>query len=151
MEAGLLHLHSFLRWIALLAILISLIKSFGGMRNGKAFTASDNRWSLITLIVFHTQLVIGFALYFLNGWYRYIGVMDDDRTRFFSLEHAFGMVVAVVLITMGRSKAKKSELSLVKHKRTFWYFLFALIIVLATIPWPFREVVGTGRSWFPGM
>jgi hypothetical protein len=32
-----------------------------------------------------------------------------------------------------------------KFRRSFWLFLFALIIILVTIPWPFRT--GVGRPW----
>lgn len=151
METGLIHLHSFLRWVALLAIIISLIKSFDGMKRKVAFSPSDDRWSLITLIVFHTQLILGFALYFMGGWYKGLGNMGDELVRFFSLEHMFGMVVAIALVTIGRVSAKKAVDDRVKHKRHFWYFLIALLIVLVTIPWPFRAVVGAGRTWFPGM
>ncbi len=151
METGLIHLHSFLRWVALLAIIISLIKSFDGMRGNKPFTASDNRWSLITLIVFHTQLILGFALYFMQGWYKLLGNMSDELIRFFSLEHMLGMLIAVALVTIGRVSAKKAPTDKVKHKRTFWYFLIALVIVVITVPWPFRGLIGAGRTWFPGM
>lgn len=151
METGLIHLHSFLRWFALIAIVISLIKSFEGMRRRSIFTSSDDRWSLITLITFHLQLVLGLALYFMRGWYQSLGNMTDPYVRFFSLEHAFGMLIAIILVTIGRISSKKADLDRVKHKRLFWYFLIALIIVLVTIPWPFRPVIGAGRSWFPGM
>ena len=151
METGLIHLHSFLRWVALLAIIISLIKSFDGMRGHKPFTASDNRWSLITLIVFHTQLIVGFALYFMQGWYKLLGNMSDELVRFFAVEHMFGMVIAIALVTIGRIKAKKAPTDRVRHKRTFWYFLIALVIVVIIIPWPFRDLIGAGRAWFPGM
>ena len=31
-------------------------------------------------------------------------------------------------------------------KKTFWFFLIALVIILVSIPWPFR-VAGAGRPW----
>jgi hypothetical protein len=41
--------------------------------------------------------------------------------------------------------AKKSIPDPAKFKRAFWLFLVALIIILATVPWPFRA--GVGRPW----
>jgi stress-induced morphogen len=38
---------------------------------------------------------------------------------------------------------------LAKHKKMFWFNCIALIIMLASIPWPFRAAIG--RAWFPGM
>jgi hypothetical protein len=55
------------------------------------------------------------------------------------------MLIAIVLITLGRGAAKKNISDRAKHKRTFWYILVALVIILATIPWPFRE--GIARPW----
>jgi hypothetical protein len=36
----------------------------------------------------------------------------------------------------------------VKYKKAFWFFVVALILILAAIPWPSREI---GRPLFPGM
>src|SRR5690554_1670625 len=149
MTTGLLHLHNFLRWFALLAIIIAVIRSFQGMQGKKPFAKKDNLWSLLTLIAFHLQLVLGLALYFLKGWHTLIGEMSDRLIRFYSVEHSLGMLIAIVLVTIGRVSSKKMESDTAKHKKIFWYFFIALIITLVSIPWPFREIVG--RPWFPGM
>jgi|SRR5690554_1427333 len=149
MLTGFLHLHNFLRWFALLAIIIALIRSFNGMRKGVPFTKSDNLWSLLTLIAFHTQLIIGFALFFGKGWFRAFGEMSDKLVRFFTVEHTLGMLIAITLVTIGRVRSKKQMTDTGKHKKIFWFFFIALIITLVSIPWPFREVVS--RPWFPGM
>lgn len=150
MYTGLIHLHSLLRWVALIAIVIAIINALGGLRKGRPFTKSDNRWSLITLITFHIQLVIGLVLYFMGDWHTQIANMSDKLIRFFSIEHLVGMLIVVILVTVGRASGKRATSDQLKHKRHFSYFLLALIILLFTIPWPFREV-GVGRGWFPGM
>ena len=149
MSTGLLPLHNLLRWFALIAIIIAVIRSFQGMQGNKPYTKKDNLWSLLTLIAFHLQLVLGFALYFLRGWYTQIVEMSDRLVRFYSVEHSLGMLIAIVLVTVGRSSSKKMESDTAKHKKVFWYFFIALIITLVSIPWPFREIIG--RGWFPGM
>jgi hypothetical protein len=45
--------------------------------------------------------------------------------------------------------AKKSVSDQTKFKKAFWFFLIALIFILATVPWPFRQIVG--RPWVPGI
>jgi hypothetical protein len=150
MYTGLIHLHSLLRWVALLAIIIAIANAFIGLKKQRAFTANDNRWSLITLITFHLQLVIGLTLYFTQGWHQQIGNMSDKLVRFFAVEHLVGMLIVVVLVTVGRTKAKKAATDALKHRRHFVYFLLALLLLLVNIPWPFREV-GIGKTWFPGM
>lgn len=150
MYTGLTHAHSLLRWLALIAILVALVNAFTGISNKRAFGANDNRWSLLTLIFFHLQLVIGLVLYFTQGWHTQVGEMSDKVVRFYSLEHLVAMLVAIALVTIGRISSKKVSEDRKKHKRHLVYFFISLVIVLINIPWPFREV-GAGKGWFPGM
>jgi hypothetical protein len=73
--------------------------------------------------------------------------MSNALLRFFTMEHLVGMLIAITLITIGRIKGKKITDSVKRHKLTFWYFLIALVIMFASIPWPFRafaEAAGIG-------
>lgn len=151
MYSALTHTHSLLRWIALLAILVALFNALSGVVKKRPFSANDNRWSLITVITFHLQLVIGLVLYFTEGWYQKWGEMADKSVRFFAVEHLLGMLVVIALVTIGRASGKRAASDLQKHRRHFTYFLLALLLAVANIPWPFREIIGAGKSWFPGM
>jgi hypothetical protein len=152
MYAGLLSLHSWLRWAILILEIIAIYKCYSGMSSGRAFGAGDKKVGLFLMIAAHTQLLVGIYLYLSGPWgvasIQNLGfgeVMKDKVARFFAVEHIFGMVVAIVLITVGRGAAKKAIPDVAKFKRGFWLFLVALIIILATIPWPFRE--GVARPW----
>ena len=145
-------IHSLIRWVILVLALVAIVKSYSGMSNRKLFTASDRKVGLFLMIAAHTQLLVGLYLYLLGPWglanIRNLGfgeVMKDNVFRFYAIEHIFGMLIAIVLITIGRGAAKKDIPDVAKHKRSFWFFLVALVIMLATIPWPFR--VGIGRPW----
>ena len=59
------------------------------------------------------------------------------------------MFIAIALITVGRKQTKKNISDGVKHKKVFWFYFIALILILAAVPWPFREVIA--RPLFPGM
>lgn len=147
-----LELHSLLRWVILVLLLVAIFRSYSGMTAGKPFSAADKKVGLFLMISAHTTLLIGLYLYFFGPWgftnIRNLGfgeVMKNNAYRFYAVEHIFGMLVAIVLITIGRGVAKKNIPDLSKHKRTFWYVLVALVIILATIPWPFRA--GIARPW----
>jgi hypothetical protein len=144
METGLLHLHNLLRWVILILLLLSLFQAFS-KNNGLKKT------SLFLLIASHTTLLIGLYQYFTKGsGFNYIEqngfgyVMKDPAMRFWAVEHISTMIIAIILITVARGKAKKGI-----YAAASWLYLIALLLILAGIPWPFRE--GIGRPWFPGM
>ncbi len=149
MYSALNHTHSLLRWFALIAIVIAIFRGFSGMRESRVYTSIDKRWALITLIVFHLQLLIGLALYFLGNWHTELGNMKDPVSRFYSLEHAAVMLIAIALVTLGYGKAKRARIDLAKHRTTFRFYIIALILVIISIPWPFREAIG--KPLFPGL
>jgi Na+/H+ antiporter NhaC len=64
------------------------------------------------------------------------------------MEHPLTMILAIVLITLGYGMSKKSVSDADKFKKAFRYFLVALVLILISIPWPFREI---GRPLFPGV
>jgi len=142
-------IHSIFRYGMLLMLVGTLINFFIKWRNNYAFDAKSNRLSLITFIFSHVQLLLGFMLYFMGpkgmSYFGMEGVMSNSMMRFFAVEHIFGMLVAIILISLGRIKSKKLESDVAKHKTTFIYFLIALVIIIVSIPWPFR---GFGQAWF---
>ena len=155
MYKGLLHLHSVLRWIILILLLVAVYRSFAG-RN-KAFTPDHKKTGLFLLICADIMLLIGLYQWFtgplglknirLSGM---SAVMKNPGARFFAVEHFIGMLIAIIFIHIGYSYSKKNIPDTIKHKRAVLFFGLALLIILISIPWPFR-VVGAGRTWFPGM
>jgi hypothetical protein len=128
-----------------------------GMTGKKPFTNGDRKTGLFLMTAAHIQLLIGLYQWFAGQWgYKLIRaaggmgeVMKNPVWRFWTVEHNIGMLVAIILITAGRGVSKKNLPDDVKHKRSFWLFFIALVIILATVPWPGRE--GVGRPIFPGM
>ena len=144
------HLHSTLRYFLLVFLLLVIVTSYQKWKGKKEYTKQDDKLNLITFILTHIQLLVGLGLYFTSDWVRFDGdTMSNSLLRFFTVEHIFGMLVAITLITLGRINGKKISDSVRRHKHTFWYFFIALIIMLATIPWPFRSwAEGAGIGWF---
>jgi hypothetical protein len=156
MYTGLLHLHNILRWVILLFLVIAIIKTSVGMTSNKPFTKGDRSVGTILMISAHIQFLIGIYQWIAGAWGLKLlqsqgmsEVMKNSVYRFWAIEHLTGMLIAIILITVGRRQAKANISDHAKHKKGFWYYMVALIIILATVPWPFRE--GIARPLFPGM
>ncbi len=152
MFTGLLHFHSLLRWVLLLLLISVVIKALQGRNGGKKFEAGDRKLSLFTMITAHLQLVLGGFLYMIspavNSALQNMGAaMKDPSSRFWAVEHISMMIIAVALLTVGHIKAKKAAGDQDKFKAQALYFTIGLLLIVISIPWPFREV-GFGRGWF---
>ncbi len=145
MYNGLLHAHSGLRWIVLLLIIYAIVNAFLSQNKG-AYTKKDKMINLLAMIFLHIQVLLGLSLYFISPKVTFAeGWMSESLTRFYGIEHIFGMLLAAVIITMGRSKAeKKLKGTRGKHRKILTSYLLGLFIILVTIPWPFR---GFGAGW----
>ena len=145
METGFEHLHSLLRWILLVLMVLLVTKAVVG--GSKRFFEKDRKMALFTMIVAHIQLLIGFSLYFMRGYHEMFSEMGNATMRFRAVEHPLGMLIAIILITMGYSKVKRGDTDAAKFKAVKMFFGIALILILVSIPWPFREGMA-GYGWF---
>jgi Na+/proline symporter len=136
------HLHSINRWFLLLFLIASLFIAFKHMTK---HNASKERIYLMSLIFAHTQLILGFILYFISPMVIFsASSMQNRLTRFYLVEHITLMLISIVLITIAYSKYKKRPDETLAHKKLFWLFALALVILLIGIPWPFMGLAG---SW----
>ena len=138
---ALVHAHSGLRWLLVIGILVSFVMALTQL------SSSESKKGLgtvakITFILSHVQLLIGGALLFMSPKVDF-SMMKETIYRFFSVEHPFMMVAAIVLISLGYIKFKKS--GFVNAKTIAIFFGIAIVLLAAGIPWPFR---GLGSAWF---
>lgn len=134
MYTGLLHLHSFLPYVLFLMIFVVLLNSLRGWITATSFDKHSNRFVLVSMILIHLQWTVGAVLYFVSPNVKSMGeAMGDSLSRLYALEHPLLMTVALVLVTIARSKSKKSDES--KHHRTnFIFFALALVCILLCLP-----------------
>lgn len=146
---ALVHAHSIGRWIVLLLLLFAIFNSL--LAGRRPFIKSDNRLGLLLTIFTDLQLLIGLALYVFGprGYKMFEaysnnmgGMMKDSVARFYGIEHIVGMLIAIALIHIGKAQARKPVGDRTKHRRTVLFYVLALLIILVTIPWPFRVVAG---------
>ena len=151
----LLPVHNILRWVILILLVLAIVNAASRMNSDWPFKKSDKSLSLFLMIATHLNALIGIYQWFASAWglnaIRSMGfgaVMKSSVYRFWAVEHFVGMLIAVILITVARSISKRNYIARVKHRKIFWLLLIALIIMLLSIPWPFRE--GIARPWMRG-
>src|SRR5262245_33225044 len=114
MLTGFLHIHSLLRYVLLILLVVTIAKTLMGWMGKKAYTGGDRKLTLFTMVSAHLQLVVGLVLYFISPTVK-VGLADmgaamkDPGLRFWSVEHIGMMLVAIVLITLGNSLSKKGK------------------------------------------
>lgn len=156
MYTGLLHLHNTMRWVILILLLVAIYRHFTGMNAKRPFSNADKKTDLFLMISAHITLLIGIYQWVAGPWglknIQGMGmgeVMKSSVYRFWAVEHLTGMLIGIALITVGRGVFRKSIADEQKHRRALLLFVVALVVIAASVPWPFREV-GVGRPLFPG-
>lgn len=143
--------HNILRWGVLIFGLYAITKSARGLINAQTYDKKHRISASLFVGFLHLQVVLGLVLYFYKGWHSNISNafadMGNSFLRFWSIEHLVGMLAAAILIQIGSSKSKRRATDRAKHKTALIYFTVGMIIILATIPWPFRETIG--RALWP--
>ncbi|QHT68305.1 hypothetical protein GXP67_17490 [Rhodocytophaga rosea] len=140
METGLKHFHSYWAYLVLLTLLIAVVNAIIGLAGNKTFTSRDRFLALFALIAAHTQLLIGLVLYFVSP----LGArnlsnmgeaMKNPGLRLYVVEHPLVNIIAIVLITIGYSRAKRLPTDNSKFKTLTIMYLIALVLLLSRIPW----------------
>ena len=130
MLTGLLHLHHYLPFLFFIVLIISIVRS--GLN--KTPNAKKDIFLTLTLIFAHIQLLLGLVL--LVNFISVAGIhMGEAANRFVTIEHPLIMIIAVVLITIGKVKAKKIDDNAKANKTVFRYFTVALILIALRTPW----------------
>jgi hypothetical protein len=154
MYTALLFLHSWIRWLVILAGVAALGGAAGGVAGRRAWLPVDS----IRLAVFthslDVQLLIGLILYaFLSpvtrsGFENMQLTMRDPILRFFVVEHLTGMVIALALAHVGRARARKVSDAAARHRTVLIFVGLAMVALLLSIPWPGMP---GGRELFRGL
>ena len=135
-------LHSLNRFVLLILLLVVIVKSLMGWLNKSPFEKADDKLSLFLFISTHTQLLLGLILFFVSPIVIFSGAsMKDSVARYWLVEHSMGMLIAIVLISLGRILSKKLTDGSAKHKRMFIYNILALITILVIL-------AGSHRGFF---
>lgn len=148
----LVQIHSIGRWIVLLLLLVAIFSSLTA--GNRPYTRGDNRTGVLLTIFTDIMFLVGVVLYFAGNWgyklfqqYSMGEIMNDPYRRFFAVEHISLMLIAVILIHIGKAQGRKNISDRARHRRTLIFYFIALLLILVAVPWPFREGFA-GRGWY---
>ncbi|MDQ2863581.1 MAG: hypothetical protein M3R50_08040 [Bacteroidota bacterium] len=147
---ALLVIHNLLRWLILLFGFWTVLNAISGLSGNKVYNPLAGKSNFFFMLSMDIQLLVGLALYFSGEWFerlKHLGDnMKDPTLRFFTMEHEVMMIIAWILVHVGRVAVKKAFTSKAKYKKSLIFFGIALLLILIAMPWPFREAVA--RPWF---
>ena len=152
MYTTVLALHSWIRWIALIAAVGTTLAALRGKVAGANSLA--DRWGMIAMMALDTQMLLGLLLYFVLSpntktiMENFGAAMKDPGLRFWAVEHTVTMFAAIALAHVGRVLARKATSPVAKRTRLLICFGLATVLIILGMPWPGRP---GGRVLFRGL
>ena len=152
MYSTVLTIHSWIRWIALVAAVGTTLAALRGKVEGSS--SLTDRWGMIAITALDTQLLLGLLLYFVVSpnmkaiLDSFGAAMKDPGLRFWAVEHMVSMFAAIALAHVGRVLARKAPTPAAKRTRVLICFGLATILIVVGMPWPGRP---GGRPLFRGL
>jgi hypothetical protein len=144
----LLALHNITRWLVLAAAVWTLARGFMGWRNRSAWTEADRKAGLFYGISVDVQFLLGLILSFVSpivtGAFEDLGqAMQEAGLRVIVAEHIPLMVIALIIVHVTSSMAKRAEDDAARHRRALIGYGLATLLIIVAIPW--------ARQLFPGL
>ncbi|MPR33570.1 cytochrome B [Salmonirosea aquatica] len=137
---ALVHAHSGLRYVVLALLIAAVGTAYSKWQQNDP---NDSKIYTYALISCHIQLLLGIVLYVMSPKVEF-SLLGDKFYRFFTIEHSLMMLAAIVLITVGRVRSRKVPVDS-RHRTILFFYAMGLILILVSIPWPFRNL---GAGWF---
>jgi chromate transport protein ChrA len=138
-----LFLHSLLRYGVLISVLVAGLVALRGFLMQRPILVGERMIAIIAMVLCHVQLVVGLVLYLMRVKSY---TPNYPSYTFWKFEHIGTMIIAIILVTLGRSLAKRAKEERAKQLRVAVFYLIGLALMLWATPWPFREI-GHGRGW----
>jgi hypothetical protein len=141
MYTTILALHSWIRWIALIAGIGATITAMRGS-SGPSGDSQLDRWGLALVTALDVQMLLGLIMYLavspiMDAIRANFGAaMKDPVARFWAVEHIGSMLVAVIIVHVGRVLGRKTTNPDSKRMKLFVCFGIATVLMLLSIPWP---------------
>jgi hypothetical protein len=146
MYPGVLWLHSYWRWVVVLAGAIAFVRSGAGWALGWPWTPRARATLLAFVGSLDLQLLLGLLLYLflspftLSAFADLGAAMKNPHTRFWAIEHAPVQLLAVVFAHVGSLRVKRAASDRDRHRRAAGFLGIALVLIAAAIPWPGLDI-----------
>ena len=140
MHSTLLILHSYFRWIVLLAGFVAAARMLAGWLRSLPWTESDRRAAVLFTIALDVQLLLGISLFLVSPLIRramsdITVAMRTADVRVFVAEHPAIMLLALALAHAGSVVTRKASTDGLKFSRGAICYGAALLLILFGIPW----------------
>ena len=131
--------YSYWAFFVLTILFIAILNASIKRVSKKSFNSTDLRMNLFGLIFSHIQLLIGLILFFIFPWFDEwfslgMGIMKNNESRLYLVEHPITNILAILFITIGWSLHKRQSESSKKFLRIFLFYGFGYILLLSRIP-----------------
>lgn len=135
-------LHSWVRWLIVVGAVVALVRALRGWSGDRPWEAGDRVPLVATVGMLDLQLLVGLLLYFVlspmtPGSFEALGAsMKSSVTRFWAVEHGFGMLLAVVAAHVTSVRVRRAP-DARKHRTAAIGIIVMLVLLAASMPWPF--------------
>jgi hypothetical protein len=142
-------MHNIVRWVALILAILATVSAFLGWFGKRQWSERDRKIGSFFAIAMDIQLLLGLVLYFVYSPITRTALADFGAAmgvkdlRFFAIEHAFYMILALVFAHLGSILSRRAPDSKAKYQRAAIFFGLSLLLILLGIPWT--------RPLFPGL
>lgn len=136
-----LAVHNIIRWVVVIIGVIAVARALVGLYRKRDWGSTDRILGVIYTSTMDIQLLLGLILYvFLSpttkGMFQNLSqAMSNPGMRFFGLEHALYMILAVILAHIGNAKTRRATESVSRYRAVLTWFGLALILILLGMPW----------------
>jgi hypothetical protein len=137
-----LFVHSWVRWLVLLALVVALARALAGWRAKRPFAARDEAIVRALVGTVDLQFLLGLLLYLFLSPISSAGFRDPGAAlwqatlRFFTIEHPFAMILAVAVLHAGRARGRRFGGDPQRHRTLMIATALALALIAGSIPWP---------------
>jgi hypothetical protein len=141
MYALVLTLHSYARWMVILAGFMALIAAGRGLAQGLPWDGLPKKMGRFFGIAVDVQFLLGAALYLLFSPMTTVGLNLADglpsgsELRFFGVYHGLIMTTAFVDVHVSAVFIRRGATEQSKYRRSVILYGQTLLIILCAIPW----------------
>ena len=140
--------HSVLRWIILLLGLLAIARALSGLATRRPWSRADDRGFAFLIRALDLQMLIGLIIFFglspitWEGMRAIGAAMGNVGLRFYTVEHPVGMIIGITLAHVAERKIRATTDDVRRHRLAVIFLTLAFVVILASIPWPGRPVIG---------